>query len=291
MKDPAFLFYPNDYIGGTMGMTFEQKGAYIELLMLQFNRGHMTTDMIGQTLGQTMDKIWPVLASKFEQDEQGRYYNQRLESEILKRKAYSQSRRNNLTGKNQHNKSTQNDTTPSGHMTTHMEGQTTTHMENENEDINVIENKEEKEGAGRKGNKQPKPEKTKYTDFVNMTEIEHEKLIEQYGPDATARMITILDNYKGSKGKTYKDDYRAILSWVVDRYNEEQTRNTSSNGKPAAATSGHYSNSQGYQGGGIATPRNETERRTAERRDLKELSLAVLASDQPAEHHGGHQQQ
>jgi len=36
-KDPAFLFYPNDYIGGTMGMTFEEKGAYIELLMLQFN--------------------------------------------------------------------------------------------------------------------------------------------------------------------------------------------------------------------------------------------------------------
>jgi len=24
-KDPAFLFYPNDYIGGTMGMTFEEK--------------------------------------------------------------------------------------------------------------------------------------------------------------------------------------------------------------------------------------------------------------------------
>jgi hypothetical protein len=46
-KDPAFLFYPNDYIGGTMGMTFEEKGAYMELLMLQFNRGHMTTHMIG----------------------------------------------------------------------------------------------------------------------------------------------------------------------------------------------------------------------------------------------------
>jgi uncharacterized protein YdaU (DUF1376 family) len=46
-KDPAFLFYPNDYIGGTMGMTFEEKGAYIELLMLQFNRGHMDGHMIG----------------------------------------------------------------------------------------------------------------------------------------------------------------------------------------------------------------------------------------------------
>ena len=25
-----------------MGMTFEQKGAYMDLLMMQFNRGHMT---------------------------------------------------------------------------------------------------------------------------------------------------------------------------------------------------------------------------------------------------------
>jgi hypothetical protein len=51
-KDPAFLFYPNDWIGGTMGMTFEEKGAYMELLMMQFNRGHMTSHMIAQTVGQ-----------------------------------------------------------------------------------------------------------------------------------------------------------------------------------------------------------------------------------------------
>jgi uncharacterized protein YdaU (DUF1376 family) len=51
-KDPAFLFYPNDWIGGTMGMTFEEKGAYMEILMMQFNRGHMTSHMVGQTVGQ-----------------------------------------------------------------------------------------------------------------------------------------------------------------------------------------------------------------------------------------------
>ena len=33
-KDPAFLFYPGDWIGGTMGMTFEEKGAYMEILMM-----------------------------------------------------------------------------------------------------------------------------------------------------------------------------------------------------------------------------------------------------------------
>jgi len=70
-KDPAFLFYPNDWIGGTMGMTFEEKGAYMELLMMQFNRGHMTTHMIGQTVGQ----LWVNIKDKFVQDKDGKWYN------------------------------------------------------------------------------------------------------------------------------------------------------------------------------------------------------------------------
>ena len=123
-KDPAFLFYPNDYIGGTMGMTFEEKGAYMELLMMQFNRGHMTTHMIGQTVGQ----IWENIQNKFSQDEKGLWYNKRLEEEQMKRKAYSDSRRNNIEGKNQHTKKV-------GHMTPH--------MVNENIDV-LLKNKCEK---------------------------------------------------------------------------------------------------------------------------------------------------
>lgn len=118
-KDPAFLFYPNDYIGGTMGMTFEEKGAYIELLMLQFNRGHMDSHMIGHCVGQ----IWQRINSKFKQDENGLWYNERLDIEKSKRKAFSESRRNNIKGKNQHTL---------GHMTKH--------MENENENINEVIN-------------------------------------------------------------------------------------------------------------------------------------------------------
>ena len=69
--------------------------------------------------------------------------------------------------------------------------------------------------------KKEEPKKVKYADFVHMTEAEHQKLIDEYGTEMTARMIEVLDNYKGSKGKTYKNDYRAILSWVVDRVKEE----------------------------------------------------------------------
>jgi uncharacterized protein YdaU (DUF1376 family) len=107
-KDPAFLFYPNDYLGGTMGMTFEEKGAYIELLMLQFNRGHMTEHMIGHTVGQ----LWKNIKDKFIQDPTGLWYNVRLDEEKSKRMAFTQSRRNNIKGVNQHT---------IGHMTSHMD--------------------------------------------------------------------------------------------------------------------------------------------------------------------------
>ena len=113
MKDPAFLFYPNDYIGGTMGMTFEEKGAYIELLMMQFNRGHMTEHMIIHTVGQ----LWDTLKVKFIQDENSLWYNERLELEKNSRKKYTESRRNNVLGLNQFNKPEKKE----GHMTKHME--------------------------------------------------------------------------------------------------------------------------------------------------------------------------
>ena len=124
MKDPAFLFYPNDYIGGTMGMTFEQKGAYMDLLMMQFNRGHMTNHMIGQVLGQEGGQLWDTIKDKFILDGEGRYYNQRLEIEQNKRKQFTDSRKNNRNGKNQYTKK-------GGQVNGHM----TSHMENRNEDI------------------------------------------------------------------------------------------------------------------------------------------------------------
>jgi hypothetical protein len=80
------------------------------------------------------------------------------------------------------------------------------------------EEKKEKEEVPPKPNK---PQKIKLAEYVSMTKEQHEKLINDYGETATAGFIQILDNYKGAKGKTYKDDYRAILSWVIDSYKEK----------------------------------------------------------------------
>jgi uncharacterized protein YdaU (DUF1376 family) len=123
-KDPAFLFYPGDYVSGTMGMTFEEKGAYMDLLMLQFNRGHMNTHMIQHTIGH----LWEQVKCKFIQDDEGLWYNVRLDFEKEKRKTFTASRRNNMKPKDK----------PSYESTyeTHMQHHMDSHMENENENIN-----------------------------------------------------------------------------------------------------------------------------------------------------------
>jgi len=133
-KDPAFLFYPGDWLGGTMGMTFEQKGAYFELLVFQFNNGAFTEAQAKQVLSICSASVWQVVSTKFAKD--GIFYkNARLEQEIIKRKAFSESRRINAL----HTKS--NKKQPKKRVEAYAK-----HMENENEnkDINIIESEFQK---------------------------------------------------------------------------------------------------------------------------------------------------
>lgn len=51
--------------------------------------------------------------------------------------------------------------------------------------------------------------------------------MDKYGESETALMIEKLDNYKGSKGKKYKSDYRAILNWVAKAVLEEKSKKKS----------------------------------------------------------------
>jgi len=92
---------------------------------------------------------------------------------------------------------------------------------------NSISNKEVEDRVvgEEEGTEEPKKEQKKhFAEFVTMTNAEYEKLISTYGETFTNRCIEVLDNYKGSKGKTYKSDYRAVLSWVVGKVQEEQTK-------------------------------------------------------------------
>lgn len=130
-KDPAFLFYPGDWLGGTMLMTRHQKGCYIDLLMAQFNNGPLSLDHIKAVLGQDQ-AIWTVLQEKFKVDNCGKFFNEKMATEIEKRKAYVASRSHDNSGrKKSYDKS--------------YEKHTDNHTEDVNEDVNEIKNKKTSE--------------------------------------------------------------------------------------------------------------------------------------------------
>lgn len=95
MKDPAFLFYSDNFQSGTQFFTDEQVGKYIRLLCAQHLHGHLhEKHMLFICKTKDID-IW----EKFTIDDEGKYYNERLELEITKRKKFSESRANNRIGK------------------------------------------------------------------------------------------------------------------------------------------------------------------------------------------------
>ena len=95
MKDPAMLWYWNDWFSGTGLLSRFQKGCYMDLLHAQFNNGRLSLEEIKICLGSDFSQAWLALQKKFKQDENGLFFNERLEQEKNKRAAFSESRRNN----------------------------------------------------------------------------------------------------------------------------------------------------------------------------------------------------
>jgi hypothetical protein len=115
MKDPAVLFYTQDFLTGTFTMTDEQVGKYIRLLCLQQQNGGLTEKEMLKVCGTKDEEIW----AKFN-FEDGHYFNKRMSLEANKRKKYTESRVANLS---------------------HMDS----HMENRNKKDEISNKKEEKE--------------------------------------------------------------------------------------------------------------------------------------------------
>lgn len=79
-KDPAFLFYPSDFLTGTLFMNNEQIGIYIKLLCSQHQHGGIIDkNSFNYLVGENV-----LIKSKFIETETG-YYNERLTSEMEKR--------------------------------------------------------------------------------------------------------------------------------------------------------------------------------------------------------------
>lgn len=115
-KDPAVLFYYQDFLVGTEFMTDDEVGKYIRILCHQADKGSLTKK---QVLSICKASAIPnCIQEKLSVDENGLYYNKRMAVEKEKRQKFAESRRNNaLKGKAY-----------------------AQHMENENENISINNN-------------------------------------------------------------------------------------------------------------------------------------------------------
>jgi len=154
-KDPAFLFYSQDFYTGVSTLNFEDRGKYISILCIMHQKGRLDEKTIWLLVGS----VSVSLKSKFSIDENGFWYNSRLEMEVEKRRKYSESRRNNgLQG---------------GRPPKKTEKAYGYRMLNHMEDVNENENKEKKGGMGEKKEKAEKVKSPKKkSEFVPPIESE-----------------------------------------------------------------------------------------------------------------------
>lgn len=101
-KDPATLWYWNDWHGGTITLSRHLKGCYMDLLYAQFNVGALSLEEIKTILGSDFGTAWPTLQKKFEKDDNGLFFNKRAHEEKEKRANYTSTRRANARGKPKH---------------------------------------------------------------------------------------------------------------------------------------------------------------------------------------------
>ena len=92
-KDPAFLFYPKDWLSGTAEYMPDEKGVYIDLLCHQHQKGSLPSDterlarMVGLS-HESFLKVWSVIHVHFEQTDDrtdNRLVNQKLYQLTIRR--------------------------------------------------------------------------------------------------------------------------------------------------------------------------------------------------------------
>lgn len=90
-KDPAILFYTGDFLNGCTCLTMEERGQYITILCLQHQLGHLSEKTIRLSLGSVSVDV----LKKLLQDDEGNYYNERMDIEMQKRAQFIETRINN----------------------------------------------------------------------------------------------------------------------------------------------------------------------------------------------------
>jgi uncharacterized protein YdaU (DUF1376 family) len=94
-KAPAFQFYADDFLAGTITMTNEEKGAYITLLCIQWSRESLTESDFTRVCIGMPPHSQRICQSKFQIDAEGNFRNPRMETEREKQDQYRQKQTDN----------------------------------------------------------------------------------------------------------------------------------------------------------------------------------------------------
>lgn len=199
-KDPAFLFYSQDFLTGTFTMSSEHVGMYIRLLCLQHQKGRLHESDMLCICSTYVEQVY----IKFEKDGEGYYYNKRLREEAEKRNKYTQSRRDNILKRYNKNNDTY-DSTYVEHMNLH--------MENENEDVIINDNKELSIVNSNKERKN----KVKNMSYKNWTKNEFIEDLKQFTEVYPKETLNAFFLYWSELTPSGKMRFQLERSWETDR--------------------------------------------------------------------------
>jgi hypothetical protein len=161
-NDPAFLFYPGDYLRDTQCLTEQAQVAYDRIMC-----EHMRNICISQTtlkfLTKRLDDLEREQIMEILDEVDGGFAIPWVRESIIKRREYSESRRNNRKGKEN----------PTPKNSKKISLSYDAHMENENEDVNENVNNNKK---------------VWFEDFWNRFDKKTEK------PDAIREWLKLTDN-------------------------------------------------------------------------------------------------
>ena len=233
-KDPAFLFYHQDFFTGVSDMTNEEVGAYIKCLCVQASKNGIS-DKHMLIICQSHE-IHNLIKSKFVLNpETNLFENLRLKSEIEKRRKYSESR--SINRKKALIKPKKDADTSQSYVE---------HMEDENEDENEIE--EENETETEIQVKKPKIPFQEIIDIFNSVCVDLprvEKITESRKKSITNRIkensLEVLgDVFKKVAESDFlsgrKSDWKASFDWIMNPTNfvkilEDNYKNNNNGGK------------------------------------------------------------
>lgn len=101
-KNPVFPLYYNDILGSTQDWTDEEFGAYVRLLVRQWDKGFIPVDFIRlNKIADSAERHWPLLQEKFPAGEDGKLRNLKCEEIRIEKQKHSEKQKNNIRNRYQ----------------------------------------------------------------------------------------------------------------------------------------------------------------------------------------------